>query len=148
MPYFIFNKDSYNVEGTIYRIAENQSDLNNINIIQSDYKIIQDSQENFNSVKLSNKYPLKYNNDNTITYKDSQENFTKQSLKNYIEMYKKNIKLFLDNNPNHPLFNQWNNYYNQLNNLDLESITYPLNKSLEQYFDDLGQTSLNPLQIP
>jgi hypothetical protein len=36
----------------------------------------------------------------------------------------------------------------QLNNLNLDSITYPLNKSLEQYFSDLGQTSLNPLQIP
>jgi hypothetical protein len=36
----------------------------------------------------------------------------------------------------------------QLNNLNLDSITYPLNKSLEQYFNDLGQPSLNPLQIP
>jgi len=49
MSYFIFLKNSDNIEGTIYKIAENQSDLNNINITQSDYKIIQDSQENFNT---------------------------------------------------------------------------------------------------
>ena len=51
MVYFIFGKNLDNIEGTIYRIAENQSDLNNLNILQSDYKIIEDSQSNFNLVK-------------------------------------------------------------------------------------------------
>jgi hypothetical protein len=72
----------------------------------------------------------------------------KNNLKNYINRLKIQIKQFLDNNPNHPLFNRWNNYYNQLNNLNLDSITYPLNKSLEQYFNDLGQPSYNILQLP
>jgi len=35
-----------------------------------------------------------------------------------------------------------------LNNLNLDSISYPLNKSLEQYFNDLGQPSFNILQLP
>ena len=72
-------------------------------------------------------------------------------LENYsgINPYiRKMRKEFLKNNKNHQLFNRWNNYYTQLNNLDLNSIEYPLNKSLEQYFKDQNLPSLNPLQIP
>jgi hypothetical protein len=31
----------------VFKIAENQSDLDNLNINKSDYKIIEDTQENF-----------------------------------------------------------------------------------------------------
>jgi hypothetical protein len=148
MAYFIFSKNASNIDATLYRIAENQSDLNNLNINQSDYKIIEDSQFNFNLIKLGNKVPYKYNN-NTITYLDQTFLFkNKNYLQNYVDNFKQQIKQFTDNNPNHPLFSLWNNYYNQLNNLNLDSITYPLNKSLEQYFDDLGQPSFHILQIP
>jgi len=148
MSYFIFLKNQDNLEGVLYRIAENEFDLNNLNIFQSDYKIIQESQTNFNDVKLGIKNVLKYNN-NTITYIDNINLFTeKKQLQNYIDNFKNNINNFLENNLNHPLFNRWNNYYNQLNFLNLDNITYPLNKSLEQYFSDLGQPSLNILQVP
>jgi mRNA-degrading endonuclease YafQ of YafQ-DinJ toxin-antitoxin module len=147
MSYFIFLKDLDNVEGTLYRIAENQSDLNNLNISQTIYKIIEDSQSNFNLVKFGNKSVTKYSN-NVITYVDQENLFTsKEQLKNHIDNLKNQIKQFTDNNPNHPLFSRWNNYYNQLNTLNLDSITYPLNKSLEQYFNDLGQPSYNILQL-
>ena len=148
MAYFIFLKNLDNIEGTLYKIAENQSDLNNLNIINSDYKIIEDSQYTFDQIKFGSKVPVSYNN-NIITYIDTTILFTdKKSLQNYIDNFKKEIKQFTDNNSNHPSFSLWNNYYTQLNNLNLDSITYPLNKSLEQYFNDLGQTSLNTLQIP
>jgi hypothetical protein len=148
MSYFIFLKNLNNVDGTIYRIAENQSDLDNLNITPSDYQIIEDSQSNFNLVKFGNKYPGKYIN-NIITYIDKTTLFTTQEeLQGYVNNFKENLKVFTNNNPNHPLFNLWNNYYNQLNILNLDTISYPLNKSLEQYFNDAGQTSLNPLQLP
>ena len=66
MAYFIFLKDLDNIYGTISRIAENESDLNNLNIIKTDYKIIENSQTNFDLVKYGTKYPSKYNNDNII----------------------------------------------------------------------------------
>ena len=148
MSYFIFIKNLDNLEGTIYRIAENQSDLNNLNIIQTDYKIIEDSQSNFNLFKFGNKYPSKYNND-TIIYVDQNYSYTKkEELQTYVDVFKNQIKQFTDNNPNHPLFSRWNNYYNQLNNLNFDNINYPLTMSLEKYFNDLGQPSLNPLQLP
>jgi hypothetical protein len=148
MSYFIFLNNSDNLLGTLYRIAENESDLNNLNILKSDYKIIQDSQDNFNLVKFGNKFAEKYNN-NSITYID-QTNFfqNKNELQNYVDIFKKQILQFTENNPNHLLFNRWNSYYNQLNNLNLDSITYPLNKSLEQYFNDLGQPLFSILQLP
>jgi hypothetical protein len=148
MYYFIFGKNLDNISGTLYKIAENQNDLNNLNITPSIYHIIEDSQSNFNLVKLGNKIVDKYN-DNTITYIDQTFLFnSKNDLQNYVDNVKKQIKQFTNNNPNHPLFSRWNDYYNQLNNLNLETITYPLNKSLEQYLDDLGQTSYNILQLP
>jgi hypothetical protein len=148
MSYFIFLKDLDNSDGTLYKVAENQSDLNNLNIIQSDYKIIEDSQSNFDLVKYGNKLPIKYNGD-TIIYSNSINSFmNKQQLQTYVNSFKDIIKDFIKSNPNHSLFNQWNNYYNQLNSLNLDNITYPLNQSLEQYFKDQNQISFNPLQIP
>jgi len=147
MAYFIFLKNP-NTSGSIYRIAENQSDLNNLNIVKSDYEIIEDSESNFNLVKFGNKFIDKYNND-IITYNNESVSFvTKNDLQNYISSLKQQIKQFTNNNPNHPLFNRWNDYYNQLNSLNLDNLTYPFNKSLESYFNDLGQPSYNILQLP
>jgi hypothetical protein len=148
MSYFIFGKNLDNVDGTIYKIAENQNDLNNLNITPSAYKIIEDSQSNFNLVKFGNKYPVKYDN-SIITYVDQTISFNnKNEIQDYVNNFKKQIKQFTDNNPNHPLFSLWNNYFNQLSSLNTPLISYPLNKSLEQYFNDLGQPSLHILQIP
>jgi len=148
MSYFIFLKNLDNVYGTISRIAENESDLNSLNIEKTHYKIIETSQSNFDLIKYGNKYPSKYNNDDII-FEDVVSIFnTKKELQDSIYFFKQHIKKFLDNNPNHSLFNRWSNYYNQLNNLNLNNITYPLNISLEQYFKDQGQNSLSPLQLP
>lgn len=148
MAYFIFNKNLDNIENTIYKIAENQSDYNNLNINQSDYKIIEDSTENFNSVKYGTKHVLKYNGNNIILGDENNVFLDKEHLENYVTNLKNSINAYLKYNPNHPLFNRWNDYYNQLSSLNLDNITYPLNKSLEQYFNDLGQPSYNILQLP
>jgi hypothetical protein len=146
MAYFIFlNLD--NVEGTLYKIAETENDLNNLNIIKSDYKIIEDTQENFNAIKLGSK-DAKFN-ENLIIYTDKITKFkNKELLEEYVINFKRSIEFFKLNNINNSSFNLWNNYYIQLNNLNLNNITYPLNKSLEQYLNDLGQPFLSPLQLP
>lgn len=162
MAYFIFQKDLDNVEGTICKIAENQSDLNNLNLDLSVHKTIEDSQENFNAFKYGTKLIKSYNN-NIINYEnrtipyfknDTNESGTKifqtakQNLQSYIDNFKFTIQNFTKNNQNHPLFSRWNNYYNQLNSLNIELITHPLNTSLETYFNNLGQPSYHILQIP
>jgi hypothetical protein len=149
MAYFIFTKDSENSTGTIHRIAENEFDLNNLTIDKNNYTIIQDNAVNFEDIKLNKKHIDKYNNNSIVYVVNGEPSFSNSTdLINYINKLKLNIKYFTDNNSNHPLFNRWSNYYNQLNNLNVESITYPLNKSLEQYFNDLGQPSYHILQLP
>jgi hypothetical protein len=148
MAYFIFTKDCDNLEGTCYQIAENISDLNNLNINQSNYKIIEDSIDNFNGVKYGTKYMVSYNG-NTLTFKSITSSFVnKLELKGYIDSVNILLSNFLKSNLNHPQFNQFNDYYNQLKNLNLDNIIYPLNISLEQYFKDQNQPSFHPLQIP
>ena len=112
------------------------------------YKIIEDSAENFNLVKYGTKHALKYNGNNIILEDENNVFLVKEHLENYVTNLKNSINAYLKYNPNHPLFNRWNDYYNQLSSLNLDNITYPLNKSLEQYFNDLGQPSYNILQLP
>jgi len=148
MAYFIFNKYSENEDNFLYKIAENLSDLNNLNIIKEDYKIIEDTQENFNFVKLNKKNILKCSGENIVYVEKVNLIKDKSGIEYKINAEKELIQEFLQNNSNHLLFNRWNNYLNQLNNLNLDSIIYPLNKSLEEYFNDLGQPSFNILQLP
>ena len=148
MAYFVFLKNSDGVEGSLCHIAETKFDLDNLNINKSEYKIIEESQSNFDLVKYGNKNIIKYNNNN-ISFSDTSIIFDKKEyLDNYINNFKIQIKHFLNNNLKHPLYEIWNNFYIQLNNLNLNNITYPLNKSLEQYFKDQNQISLHPLQLP
>lgn len=148
MSYFIFNKNGDNVEGTLSRIAENITDLNNLNITQSVYKIIEDTLENFNLVKFGKKNALSYN-ENTINFIDSVNfNYNKIDLEYHIKIFKENIQNFLNQNPYHPDKIKWSNYLSQLTNYDLNSLSYPFEKSLVEHFHDIGQPSLNILQLP
>ena len=147
MPYLIFLKNSDNLDGTLFKIAENDTDLNNLCNVNL-YKVISVAENEFNQVKYGTKDPIKYLNDQ-ITYLDIPKTFSnKERLNNYITSFKNQLNTSISNYPNHPSVNFWNTYLNQLNNLNLDTIEYPLNKSLEQYFNDLGQPSLNILQLP
>jgi hypothetical protein len=153
MAYFIFTKNCDGLENTITKIAENEFDFNSLKVNGEVYKIIEDSQENFNNVKYGVKFVSSYNN-NIINYVDIvyDENYNsflnKESLQGYINNVKDQIKLFIKYNPDHTFFNRCNDYLNQLNALNLDNINFPLKKSLEQYLNELGQTVIHPLQIP
>lgn len=149
MAYAIFLKNQDNLPGSLVRIAENDSDLNSLNLILSEYKIITIDQSNFENVKLALKNISAYQNDSV-----SYENVTftptsdKAIIKLTIEDLKKYIKEFLDNNPNHPKFNTWNNYYNQLNSFNVDTMDLPLTTSIYNYFNSKNLISLNTLQLP
>lgn len=148
MSYFVFIKNSENQEGSLCKIAENESDLNNLNIVKDAYTILEDTLENFNDVKFGNKAVIKYSN-NSIIYDVANIYFYNSwFLTNYINKQKNEIQNFLNINLNHPLFNRYQNYYNQLNNFNVDSVQYPFQISLEKHFDNLQLPSYSPLQIP
>jgi hypothetical protein len=150
MAYIIFLKNTENQTGTLYRIAENETDLNILKINNDVYTTIQDTQTNFNSVKLNLKDIISYNG-NTIVYQDSLNNYlTKEGLLIYVGNLKKVLKQFLDNNSSHSWYNKVNNYYNIISSPTIldDITTYPFTKSFEQYLSEKNIEFLNPLQIP
>jgi len=149
MSYFIFLKNSENISNNLYKIAKDQTYLNYLNLGNLDnYTIIQDTEENFNLVRLGIKGVKTYAN-NQIIYYDLSYNFgNKKTAEINLNNIKENIILFLKNNTNSPIFQMWNDYYNQLSNFNLDTINYPLSISFEQYFENNGLISLNPLQLP
>jgi hypothetical protein len=147
MAYFIYNKFS---EKCIYKIAENDSDLNSLNIPQEDYLIVTVNQNDFDSVRLNNKYVLNYNG--SVQLQDLNNYFNRTFLTQTINSNIKVISFFLEAQPQSVVFQKWLNYSNLLKNLDVNTIIPTLNGvleiSLEQYLQNQGQTSLNILQIP
>lgn len=149
MPYFIFNKNSSN---SIFKIAENEEDLNLINGIQQDcYLKIISTENDFNDVKLNKKFVFSYNG-SSIEVANTSYTFTREMLKNYLENLKENIELFLENNSQHPRFQIWSNYLNYLNTIII-NVVIPtkeglLKTSLEEYIQSQGKTFYSLLQLP
>jgi hypothetical protein len=149
MAYIICLKNFDNIQGTLCKIAENQFDLDNLNIKQDQYKIIEISKQDFNDIKFGRKIFDFYNGDNVTYIVDLKESIKdEENLKKIILNIKKQIKDFLDNNLSHSLYSKWNTYYNQLSGIDTKSINYPINSSIEEYVLTLNIDSLNPLQLP
>ena len=147
MAYFIYNKFS---EKCIYKIAENDSDLNSLKIPQEDYLILTANQNDFDSVRLNNKYVLNYNG--SVQLENLSNYFDRSFLTQTINRYLKTISYFLDAQPQSVVFQKWFNYSNLLKSLDVNTIipapNGALEISLEQYLQNQGQTSLNVLQVP
>lgn len=148
MAYFIFSKNSDDQPHTIYKIAQDENDLMNLNIVQTNYKIIEDSLENFNAVKFGKSFPLKYSQNNITYISQDDRVFNKDVLKLLIQNSKQTVKAFLDNNLQHPYYSKFKNYFDELTNLNVDNINYPLDMSLEKYIDSLGKPSFNILQVP
>jgi len=147
MPYFVYNKNSGN---QIYKIAENDTDLNQLIGIGEDYLVVSASETDFNSVKLNLKDILNYDNISN-KFADNIWQFSIEALKDYIKNICIKIQFFLDANQNHPQYQKYLNYHNYLKSLVVELIVPKngsLNMSLEQYLQNSGQPYYSILQIP
>ena len=135
MSYFIFQKNMDSVDDSLYKIADNENDLNSLNIIQNDYKIIQDSQNIYNDVRYNKLIVFKHK-ENHIQYRNYYHNYKKkEDLETVsISRIKQEVGSFLLNNQNHVDFYKWKSYLDQVNNFDYKTINYPLTISLEEYF--------------
>ena len=157
MAYLIFDKNKDNEIGSIISMAENETDRDNLNIFLDTTKVITIDTETFQNIQLSKKEVLSYNGD-TVTYANKDVNNEeglklngfkiKKDLEAYINNNIEKINQFLNNNESHPDYSKWNSYKSQLQTLDLDSITFPLNKSLQEHFLENSQTVLHALQTP
>jgi hypothetical protein len=152
MAYFIFISNLPDVSGTIYRIAANDVDLSNLNLNQSSYNIITNTDNNFSSVQLGTENVVSYNSTNVITYSQVTTGTVffnnSNQLNNYIKNYLNSINAFIQNNPSNPWLSTWVSYSTQLLTTNVTAMTYPMTISLEQYYKNNNLPVLNPLQLP
>jgi hypothetical protein len=147
MAYFLF-QNIENLTGTFFKCVETQSELNNLNIIQSQFKIIEDTKQKFDDVILGNIKPISFTG-NSINYENTNIVFdSANNLRGYIESQIHCIDAFLRNNKDHVDFNKWLSFKEQLRSTNIYSITYPLQNSLEKYYLETGKTVLSTLQMP
>jgi len=148
MSYFIYNIAA---NLNIYKIAENDSDLNYLNLPPDQYLKVNVSQENFNLVKSNTKRILNYNG-SSVELVDTNYIYTRSQLSDYINQLLVFINYFLQAQPQSGKYNQWLDYYNYLNSLNINTIIPTekgiLNTSLEKYIESTGNPYYSILQIP
>jgi hypothetical protein len=133
--------------GSVYRISAD-SDISShpVNDVHTQMDLTNDD---FNSVRLNQKDISV--SDGVLNTSDAEHNFqNEEELKNYIDSVIKNLNIFLDNdlNSSNPMFNSLQTYRTFLNQFDVSTITFPYEKSWEEYCNDNSITFFHPLQIP
>jgi len=143
VAYLIFNSDN-----NLVKIAANDSDRDSQNIVLSDHSVVSISDDDFLKVK-TNASEATYDGTNvTITDISDPLIETEEGLKITIQNIIDAISYFAINNQDNTLYTPLNNYKTTLENFDTSSLTFPLNKSWEQYCSENSITFYHPLQIP
>jgi len=144
MAYLIVND-----QNCIYKIAANDTDKNSLNCTFPPYTTIDISDADFLKVKQN---IVNINiSDGSATFTDINDpdlSITEQELKDYHERSIKYFEQFLRHNPSNSFYTPCKNYCNYLETLDYSSITFPINKTWEQYCEDNSIIYFHPLQIP
>ena len=144
MSYLIVND-----QNCVYKIAENDTDKNNLNCNFPPYTTIDISDVDFLKFK-QNLVDISIS-DGSATFTDRIDpdiSITEEDVKDQHENLIKYIEQFLRNNSSNPFYTPCQNYCNYLKTLDYSSITFPLNKTWEQYCEDNSIAYFHPLQIP
>lgn len=141
-------KAYFNTEGFITQIATD-SDANNLNINKSDYVEKTLSDEDFSAVRQGLK-KISLSGDTVNLVEDNYTFPDQTTLSNYInKVVVPALDQFLESNEEHPMWTAINNYKFQITEqIDLSTITYPLNSTWEKYCEDNSITYYHPLQIP
>lgn len=143
MAYLIFNE-----QNQLLKIAANDSERDSQNLILSDHSVVSISDSDFLKVRTGVAV-VSYNGSN-VTFTDiSDSSIADENTLKFI--LKQNIKIiedFLNGNQDNSLYNSVKDYKSTLENFDTSSVTFPLNKTWEQYCNENSITFYHPLQIP
>jgi len=141
MAYFIFNSDN-----NLVKIAANDSDRDSQNLILSNHSVVTVSNDDFLKAKTGSF--VIYDGTN-VTFRDQDSLFSNDShLQSYFNNVTEAIEEFSKENSDNSLYTDLNNYKEYLENFDVSSVSFPLNKSWEQYCNENSITFYHPLQIP
>lgn len=143
MAYAIVTDDN------VYNIAANLLEKDDLNVSYDIYNAIEISDEDFLKVK-KNLAKITISGDTaTITSLEGPFILDEEALKNYIDIVLDKINLFIAaGNTEKILYSDINEYKNYLDNLNLSTITFPLDSTWEQYCEDNEITYFHTLQIP
>ena len=158
MAYAIFATDASGVPGTLFGIAADDIALSKVIPSSSAYKVISITDSEFNDTNFRVRRPDSYNSD-TIVWLDTapteappgSENapgYDQEAIQDQIDSSVNAINTWLDANPTNSEVSTWTAYKTQLQSTDISGWTYPTQTSIEKYYSDNGQTSLNILQLP
>jgi len=143
MAYLIFNN-----QNQLSKIAANDLERDSQNLILSDYSVVTVSDADFLKVKTG-VVLTSYDGSNVSLTDHSDIIITDENmLKSIIQSILNSLEQFLKGNQDNSLYNSVNDYKSTLENFDTSSVTFPLNKTWEQYCNENSITFYNPLQIP
>ena len=167
MAIFVFHKNSDGQEGSLYKIADNQTNYDaNKNWGDDLYDTVTVSDSDFEAVKLGNKIVVSKTGD-SVTYQDMSVRYDfAVDLQKEINRRISDIEKWLESNSSKPMASGVTTYLNYLKNLKATDIvTDPsesatvdddtaiwsdgtaLNSTLETYAQGQGQTVYSSLQL-
>ena len=124
--YFIFNKDAAAENGALFRAAESDTALQNLNINQDLYKVLNSTDAVYTNFQKGLYIDIKYDDSDTILYTDISSTVSfvdADHLNSEINAYKDQINHWLVRNKNHTDFNKWNTFKNNIAAIDASSKT-------------------------
>jgi len=137
------------VDNQLIKIAANENEKNDLNIFFPPAVAIDISEADF--LKLKKNKVVATISEGTVNFTECSNSFeTAEDLKEFLDNnIKKSSKDFLDASNSHKILHSTiNTYYNTLNSFDTSIITFPLNKSWEEYCEENSITYVHALQIP
>ena len=151
MSKLIFEKDSDGQANSLYRIAENETVLNeNKNFSDDQYDIIEVGSSDYDAVRNNTKYAVSHSGSN-VTYEDKATDdisFTAQGdLDNYLKDMSSYFDNYLEGNSSKPIASSVTTYNNYIKSFDTSTLTYPMTNTWEQYCESQSVTYLNVLQL-
>lgn len=141
------------LQGQVYRIAANETDKNEQNVLNADVETLSDA--DFSKVKRSISTIQVSNGNVVITDKpdntaDNPAFQNVEDLKAYHNLIKDGLESFLEVSSNNTkaIYSIAQTYHDTLQGFDYTTLTFPLIPTWEQYCEDNSITYINPLQIP
>lgn len=123
MAKVLFLKDSENAVGSVFRIAANDAEVANLNIVDTSLYTIKDiSDADFNAVRLNEKEIVSYSGD-TINTSSLDINFFYQSdLQRKIDVTVSLLDKALTDYPSNPNASKWTAYKNAITGINVSSL--------------------------